>query len=302
MADIDKLEQETHHIREELAKVENSVQQKGEELEAIAKECQQLEKEIASQNALQSAAREEANALKKQASNMKQELGIVQITLEEQEAEEERLRGLVVSSPERRKAGVKTARDELDKIKLQVANLEQSTQNGKKSCSNLEHALKDVSDVVENLDKLQHACERHTEVNNKLENGLQGVTSQVAKQKALVEKTQEAEREVGRAEDKIQAQRKQHKIQIGALDEAQGSAKDQLLKVEKERRDGIIRLQEWEKEAQRLEDAIKFQCEQTKDETSRMIAEYKITEKKFLELDQNRMRSIRTQANLMADI
>ena len=281
-------------IRQELTNTEKSVEKESGELEAIAQECQQLESEIAKQNKLQSAAREEANTLKRQANDLKDELATAQWTLQECEVEEEQLRGQIVSSPDRRKDEVRVASEELDKLKMEVSRMDDCTQKGKTSCRNLQRALKDVSATIGNLKKLQEDCNRKSEISSKLEEVMEVIASKKNQQKAILEETQEAEREVGRAEGKTEAQRKQHHIQIQALEEALDSAKSQLLSVEKERRDGMIRVNEWEKEVQRLEEKVEQQRLATKRETDAMIAEYKVVEEEFLDFDQRRLSSLQT--------
>ena len=292
MEAITQLEEEHEVIQKELAQTALLTKEKNDELEAIAKECQELEGEIAHQNKLQTEAREEANSLKRQANDLKDELATAQWTLQEVEAEEEQLRGLVVSSPDRHKAEVKTAREELDKLKVDVSKLEESVQQGKTSCRNLKQALKDVTAIAGNLDGLQQTYNRHSEISRKVESTSQDVVNKTNEQKMLIEKIQEADRDVNRSEEKIDAQRNQHHIQIGALQEALDHAKTQLLQVEKERRDGMIRIQEWENEVGRLEDEIENERQATQKQADQMISEYKVVEEEFLEIDRKRMERI----------
>lgn len=270
--------------------------EKSDELEAIAKECQVLEGEIAKQNKLQTEAREEANTLKRQANDLKDELATAQWTLQEVEAEEEQLRGQIVSSPDRRKAEVKTARDELDKLKANVIKLDDSVQRGKTYCRNLKQAIKDVTAISGSLDGLQQTYNRHSEISQKVEKTLQDIAAKTNEQKVLIEKVEEADRDVNRSEEKIEAQRKQHHIQMGALQEALDHAKTQLLQVEKERRDGMIRIQEWENEVRRLEDEIETERATTQEQTNQMISEYKVVEEEFLEIDRKRMERIQASS------
>lgn len=289
-----RLDEETEVIRQELTNTEKEVEAEANELEAVAKECQLLEVQVLKENKLQSAAREEAEELKRKANSLKDDLAMAELKMQEVEAEEEGLRSKIVSSPDRRKNELKTAREELDKMKLQVSELDDAGQKGKTSVRNLEQALKDVSTVVGNLNTLQEKCNRRAEIDNKLEKALDDIATKQSEQKALHEETQQAEREVVRAEERIEAQRKQHHIQIEALQESLDSAKSQLLKVEKDRRDGMIRINGWEKDVQRLEQEIEEQRLETRGEIGRMVAEYKDLEEDFLRLDQTRMGSLQS--------
>ena len=293
---IEGLEEEHNAITADYAETEKSTEQKKKELDLIMEECRELESQIAHENKLQSAAREEANSLKRQANDLKDELATAEWTLQEMEAEEEQLRTQVVSSPDRRKKEVTTARDHLDSLKAQVAEVEDATQRGKKSSRNIQQALQDVTAIVGNLDDLQQTCDRHVDTGRQLEKARQEITVQKNRHQTLLEQTQQAERDVGREDGKIEAQRKQHEIQIKALQEALDVAKTQLLQVEKERRDGMIHIQKWEQEVKRLEQEVEQQQLATQDETDGMVAEYKLLEEEFLQQDFQRMAKLQSSS------
>jgi chromosome segregation ATPase len=297
--ELARLDDETEMIRQELTNTEKEVEAEANELEAVAKECQLLEVQVLKENKLQSAAREEAEELKRKANKLKDDLAMAEWKMQELEAEEQGLQSKIVSSPGRRKNELKTAREELDKMKLQVSELDDATQKGKTSCRNLVQALKDVSTAVGNLNRLQEKCNRKVEIDNKLEKALGDIATKQNERKTLLEETQEAEREVVRSEERIEAQRKQHQIQIDALQEALESAKSQLLKVEKDRRDGMIRINAWEKDVQRLEQEIQQQRLETTDEIDRMVTEYKVLEEDFLRLDQKRMGTLQSNTAII---
>jgi chromosome segregation ATPase len=275
-------------LHDQLTQTETSSQTKNSEIQGIAKECQDLEVEIARSNKLQAAAREEANALKRRANDLKDELATAVWALQETEAEEEQLRGQIISSPDRRTADVAKARDELDAVKAEAARFEEETELGKTSYRNLNKALKDVTSVMTNLDDLQKEYDRRTDLNRKLEETFKTVAVKKNEHKDLLEETQQADRDVSRTEEKISAQRKQHQVQIEALQDALETAKSQLLHVEKERREGMLRIQEWEAEVKRLEGAIEKERLETKQEMDRMTAEYKEYERGFLDMDRRR--------------
>jgi uncharacterized protein YdcH (DUF465 family) len=69
-------------------------------MEETLRECEKLEMEIAHHNQVQAAAREETTALKKEANDLKDEVFTAGWHVQELEAEEEKLRLQIVSSPD----------------------------------------------------------------------------------------------------------------------------------------------------------------------------------------------------------
>ena len=104
LSTLDELNEENLELKKQLEFTEDESQFKSQEMQQVVDECQELELEIARNNQLQTTAREEGAALKKTATDLKDELATATWGLEEAEAEEERLRAQVVSSPDRRKA------------------------------------------------------------------------------------------------------------------------------------------------------------------------------------------------------
>ena len=69
-------------------------------------------------------------------------------------------------------------------------------------------------------------------------------------------------------------------------------SKEQLLLVEKERREGMARVEAGEAEVRALEAQMNAAQEQTDKEIAELIAEYKETEKAFLMRNEKRMNFI----------
>ena len=252
-------------------------------------ECEELELEIARNNQLQSAAREEAAALKKRAKDLQDELDTAAWGLEEAEAEKQNLRQKVVSSPDRRRAEVTQRREKLNDVKQNCAQLEESIQDYKKMLINMDQISAKLQALRNALSEIQLQAKEHSELVAKTD-ATQDKIKETEKDTAIQQQSNEqAERELHRAEEKILQERKQQGIQMEAVMESIEEAKAKLLHVEKDRREGMAKVEEGEARVLELEGKIKKQKEESDAQAELMIAEYKKIEQLFLSRNAQRM-------------
>jgi len=86
--------------------------------------------------------------------------------------------------------------------------------------------------------------------------------------------------------------RKQHKLKMDAAQESLEQAKVQLLEVEKERRDGMARVEAGEAEVRAMEARIEEETKRTDSEIEGMVTEFQETERIVLEQDAKFMSAI----------
>jgi DNA repair exonuclease SbcCD ATPase subunit len=282
-------EQEEHALRESKLQFQ--------EMEEVIRECEELEIEIARNNKLQSAAREEAAALKKKANDLKDQVATAVWALQEAEAEEEKLRLQIVTSPDRRKSEMYVRKERLRKVKEECADLENAVQECKTKVVNAMQALQDLDTTNVLLDDLQEEANKDTELVRKIEETRKRYHASDKKTAEVHKLIEETTRQLARAEEKIVHQRKQHKLQIDAAQEALEMAKSQLLRVEKERRQGMARVEAGEMEVKAIEAAIDQERAKTEAEIQSIVAEYKQVETAFLERNEKRMAALQQRAH-----
>lgn len=292
---LEDVNQENAQLQEQEQQVIRESKVQFQEMEEVMRECEELEIEIARNNKLQAAARQEAATLKKTANDLKDQVATAVWALQEAEAEEEQLRVLVVSSPDRRKADMLVREERLRKVKKECADLETAVQECKTKVVNAKQALQDLDATNALLDDLQEHASTYTELVRKKEETrkrLQACENKTAEiDKQIVETT----RHLARSEEKILHQRRQHKLQIDAAHEALALAKSQLLRVEKERRAGVARVEAGEAAVQALEDAIAGDTAQAEAALHSVVAEYQAVEASFLKRNQERMDALPSQ-------
>jgi chromosome segregation ATPase len=228
------------------------------EMEQVITDCQELELEIARNNKLQAAAREEASAFKKQSNDLKDQLATAYWALDEAEAEEEALRSKIVSSPDRRKMELAAKRGRLEKDKEECSNLQMQLQDCKTKAIHVQQATEGMQSVLVVLEELQGEFARYEQLVRQSETTIDKIEATEKKTADILEVTEEMERYLHRGEEKILYQRKQHKMQVEATHDALEMVKSHLVSVERDRRDGMARVEAGETEVRAIEAAIEL--------------------------------------------
>ena len=270
-------------LNKQLENAEEENQYKMHELNGIKQECEELEAEIAHYNQLQSTARKEANDLKKKAKDLKDQLDTSAWALEEAQVEEERLRSQVVTSPDRRKNELVERRERLNMMKQECEELENEIQVSKTKNFRGKQIAKELEQACDIMGELQEQIRKNMELTTQLEEVNSTIEATEKQTVAFEQATDEAERELHRAEEKIVLERNQQKLSMEAMHEALEAAKSQLLDVEKDRRDGMARVEAGEAEVRELEAEMEKERIKTDQEIAAMIEEYQELEKLFLE-------------------
>lgn len=289
---LDRVHLENTELRAQLETVEAESSIKMEEFDSVSKECQELESEIARSNKLQGSKREEATQLKKQVTTLKEEVASAAWTLQEMQAEEEILKGQVVSSPERLKRDLQGKREYLEKEKEQTRHLQQDALDGRAKIVRLQQAIKDLQHTMMLQRQILDEASKLEEVKGQVEKTTKEVDANRSKTEDVQEQTDEAERSLFRLEEKLSHMRKQFKLKMDAAQDRLEIAKEQLIMVEKERREGKERVEAGEAEVQDLKIQMKVEKDQTENEIAAMIAEYKELEQTFYKQNTKRMQAI----------
>lgn len=108
----------------------------------------------------------------------------------------------------------------------------------------------------------------------------------------LIEQAEDMQRHITRTEEKIAHQRKQHAVKMEAAHEALETAQKELLNVEKERREGMSRVNAAEAASLALEARIAQDREMHRADLLNMWNEYKTLERFMLQKDSEIMKAI----------
>lgn len=286
---LEELHAESAQLQEALDIALADSDKKMEEYDMVAKQCQELESEIARSNKLQASKREEASRLKKEMTRLKDELAAATWSLQETQAEDERLRGQVVSSPGRRKLELDTKKDALEKEKADTRRLQQEITDGKAKTARLQQVTKDLEVIISLQRNVLDEASKYEEAADFLESTENEVDENEEKASELEEKTDESERSLTRLEEKLAHMHKQSKMKMDAVQDNLDIAKEQLLIVERDRREGLARVEAGESEVHFLTTQMKSEQEKTEEEIAAIVAEYNVLEQSFLKRNEQRM-------------
>lgn len=289
---LEEIHSEHAQLSEHLQEVQVESQDKMDQMDKVMGECQELETEIARNNKLQASKRELAATLKREAAGLKDELASATWAMQESQSEEERLMAQVVSSPSRRTKELAVKKERLEKEKEETRNLQEDLQSNKTKIVQLQQATKTVVETSVLQKQVLEEADKYEQAMGQVDDTTKDVDENQEKTQAIANETEEDERAWMRAEEKITHMRKQGKMKMEATQDRLETAKNQLMVVEKERRDGMARVEAGEQEVRALEAQMKTEQEKTMQEIAELVAEYKEMENAFVMRNDQRMTAI----------
>ena len=262
------------------------------ELEEVGTDVSEIETEIARQNKVQAAIRQESTALKKRANELKDEIATSSLALEEANAEEGQLASRVVSSPARIKKEMNGLLEKLEIERAGAAAAEKEAALVRRKANNVERAERAVAAAASALSEATEAKERCEGAEGEVRDLEASVANLGARTSSLAETAENEARRVQRAEEAIGHVRKQGQTRLDAAGDALSQAQADLVRVEKGRRDGIARVESSEAEGRALEDGIDAERREAENEIADMIEDYRRVEAVALESNLALMRAI----------
>lgn len=292
---LDEVNTENEQLKTQLEETRVKSEADLKEKEEVSKECESLRQQIACDNKLQSSKREEGSVLKRKGNDLKDELATAKWALEEVEAEEERLRSQVVSSPDRRQRELKEKRDALDAEREECEKIEVELQNTKTMCLHLEEAIKSMRGEVVVVNEVKKEADKYSHVAQQLETAQRELEANNRKAAGITEDIVLCERDLNRAEEKLSNLKKQSQSKMDAAQESLMATKTKLQFLEQDRRDGMKRIEEGEAKVRQIEMEIENERLQAQDDCEAMIAEFRDTEELVIELMNKRMAALGVQ-------
>lgn len=262
------------------------------EYDEVAAQCMELEREIAKSNKLQAAKREEAAQLKKQVNALKDELATSSWTLQELQAQEEGLAAQIVSSPDRRRRQLDEKKQALEHGKAETRRMQQEIADGKTKMVRLKQAIQDLKHTMVLQQEVLEEARKYQEAADKVQTTLLDVKNTQAKTDELEEKTDEAERSLMRLEEKLMHMRKQAKMKMDAVLDRIDIGNEQLLIVERERREAKARVEAGEAQVRTLQAQMEAERLEGQQELSKLVEEYRALEQFFYQRNDKRMAAV----------
>jgi len=289
---LDDAMKENAKLHEELGEVMAEHERMANQHDEILSEVKELEAEIANTNKLQFSLRQETEQLSKKANGLKDEIESANWALQEATAEHDMLRPQVVSSPDRHRANLEQTRQDLDSKKASSRLLEEQVRQCKTKLRNLQNVMSSLVQAKSQLDEYAVLASKYRAAVQKLDDAekqIEKVKKQTSEQDSM---TQQMARTLARQEEKLIHQRKQAELQLKAFNDALNNAKSQLLVVEKDRRQAMLRVESCEDELRALEERMNEERSAAERDIEVMMNEYRALQQAFLQRDEHRMNSI----------
>jgi chromosome segregation ATPase len=182
-------------------------------------------------------------------------------------------------------------------VKQECAELDRQIEQFKTKMSRALQSLNELEQINRDLDELLTLEKSYRTKLTQIEDTKHRGEALKKRHNELRQSVDKVERQIVRNEEKITAQRKQHELEMQGLSEALDLAKSRLLRVEKERRDAMARIEAGEAEVRQIESLIAMEKQKTEAEIQEWIAEYNVVEDAFLQKNEKRMAALREQLN-----
>mmetsp|Transcript_42978 Transcript_42978/g.84473 ORF Transcript_42978/g.84473 Transcript_42978/m.84473 type:complete len:460 (-) Transcript_42978:9-1388(-) len=274
LSDLDELKMEQDQIRNTLEEAKQAAMQDNGALQEVYAEISEVEAEIAQLNEQNMVGRREIDDNKKKYNAMKDAVETASLSIQELKNEENKLLVQIVPSPERLQKDMSTLEAAVDAERKESSAIEKQARSMKVAVTNVTSSTESVSESIDRLQEVRGELDKENILHADVRNSKENVTKITKKLTQLKDDTDFAKRQLHKYEEKLVLIRKQGNIKKDAAKQALDDAQTKLLQVEKDRRDGVARIDVYEEKHKLLESAIENEAKATKEEVSLMIAEF----------------------------
>jgi len=264
----------------------DTLERAGEEensmIAVVENECRTTEEDIGKLNKLQAGIRLESGELKKKANDLKESNASIALAILEQQAEEQKLLSQIVQSPEKVKKEMSYAQERLDREKKEAALQENECAIMKTNVNNANKTAKDLTKVLTAFDEVSNEIEKQVSCQNEIKGCKNSIKINIDKKVEAEEKQSDAERGVAKYDEKLKHLRQQGVLKTQSAQNALMESQTTLLQVEKDRREGMTRIQNMENELKHVEKRIEEDEVRTEEEVRTMVDGYKKFEETVL--------------------
>ena len=289
---LKQMQEDNNELNRELDQLKQQSEGEMEIILAVEEECKEIETKIGALNKQQAAIRHESGELKKKANDLKDRNATISLAIQEGAAEEKKLTGQVVSSPERVRKEMSNATERLDAERKESLELERDAVKMKAASESSQRVAKDVTKTLTEVDATVT-----------IEETLRSSTEEIKITHAAIDEKAEQEMEtaaviaghervVTKYTEKCEFLKKNAGLKQQAAETALLSAQQMLLKSEKDRRDCSATITQVETEARAELRATGEEESRLNAETENMIKEYMKMEKVVILHQQNLMQQL----------
>ncbi|GMH61795.1 hypothetical protein TL16_g03338, partial [Triparma laevis f. inornata] len=248
----------------------------------VETECGEIEGKIGALNKQQAAIRHESGELKKKANDLKDRNATISIAIQEGQADESRLSAQIVQSPDRVRREMSNANDRLESERKESLRVERESQKAKTCVANASKALKELSKATSALEEVETEVSKHTNCVEEIKSAQQNISTNSEKASLAVVAQQDAQRSLTKFSEKTTHLRNAASVKTSAAQGHLLESQTTLIKVEKERRDGMSKISSMEADIRGMEQRIDMEEKEAFEVTEGMIRQYKKLEESVL--------------------
>ncbi|CAM9163119.1 unnamed protein product, partial [Chrysoparadoxa australica] len=253
LSGLGSLQQENAALEKNLAELKEQTAEQAEVIEEVDAECRRVESDIGGLNRQQAEIRQESSELKRHANELKDRVASLAVDAQETALEKERLLGQIVNSPVRIRREMADQQQALEQERGEAMTHEKEAQRLELGIEHASNAGQEVMRAVQAVEEVEAELGKQKDAMHEVK-VTQG-TVQANRAKALEVEAQitSCKRQVQRFEEKLAHLRKQAKIKADRTAQGMEAMQAELFGAEKDKREGMSKLQAAEEAVRRLE-------------------------------------------------
>lgn len=275
---LDEVERERDSLERRRAEVEDLASEKNKEIHDVEVECSEIEREIMTRNKQQAEIRLETGALKKEANNLKDKDKTAKLSLQQAHAQERALQNkvvvgqdssIIIQQMDQATQALQRAKDNYEKVRTQLKSEETKVHL-------IQTAMADVTTCVNMFtQELQSRIEVYTELADRVNTMVRATQQNDELIQDLTHQQRKFVRQVQQTKDKLDVHREQSRLRIETVQQDLDMAQTEFNLVEKDRRDGLARMENAERDVHVIQEKIDQDKKEADREIEGMIDEYK---------------------------
>jgi len=276
---MNQIQEDNAQLNEQLEQLKKQSEGEMEIIGAVESECREIEGKIGALNKQQAAIRHESGELKKRANDLKDRNATISLAIQEGAAEEKKLNGQVVSSPDRVRREMSNATERLEAERKESLQIERDAQKVKAAAANASRSAKDVAKAVQAAEEAEAEAAKLQSTNEEIKSANATIEDHREKENEAANAVAGHERTISKYEEKTAFLRKSASQKTQAAQTALLEQQNELMKVEKDRRDGMQRIAQLEQDVRAEERIMEEEEAKARAETEMMIKEYRKMER-----------------------
>jgi kinetochore protein Nuf2 len=281
----EQVHEEHIYLTERLQMVRRECEEDWRAVEAVENECAELEVEISRMSKTNTVIRNENSQMKKRVNDIVDMIETKSLDLQKLQTVQHKLNAQIVPSPDTIQQEMNDVKMSLEAQKSHTAKVEKELQTSRQTIENLRIAKDNVLKVIATMDDVQDVTFRLHEVESQLHDKQRELNHTEHELHTLKEAVAELEQQIMELQDQLDQNRQEHESNMAVAEEDYCKGQQDMVAVERERREGMAQVNDAEAKVICLESQISTERQLHHTEMEEMMQEYRTFESHVLEQD-----------------